>query len=53
MECPHKTWKHNMCVCVCVRVHLFVTNEDIHLYNDTGMSTYEDIAPCPHFSKRL
>ncbi len=24
------------CVCVCVRV--FVTNEDIHLHNDTGMT---------------
>ncbi len=24
------------CVCVCVRV--FVTNQDIDLYNDTGMT---------------
>ncbi len=28
-----------MCsVCVCVCVHVFVTNQDIDLYNDTGMT---------------
>ncbi len=29
-----------VCVCVCVRVcaHVFVTNEDINLYNDMGMT---------------
>ncbi len=26
------------CVCVCVCVCAFVTNEDINLYNDTGMT---------------
>ncbi len=26
------------CVRVCMRVHGFVKNEDIHLYNDTGMT---------------
>ncbi len=27
-----------VCVRVCMRVHGFVKNEDIHLYNDTGMT---------------
>ncbi len=26
------------CVCVCVCVCVFVTNQDIDLYNDTGMT---------------
>ncbi len=26
------------CVCVCVRAPFFVTNEDINLYNDMGMT---------------
>ncbi len=28
----------NVCVCVCVCVRVFVTNQDIDLYNDTGMT---------------
>ncbi len=27
-----------VCVCVCVCVRVFVTNQDIDLYNDTGMT---------------
>ncbi len=27
-----------VCVCVCVCVRIFVTNQDIDLYNDTGMT---------------
>ncbi len=27
-----------MCVCVCACVRVFVTNQDIDLYNDTGMT---------------
>ncbi len=27
-----------VCVCVCVCECIFVTNEDIHLYNDTGIT---------------
>ncbi len=38
-------------------MRVFVTNQDIDLYNDTGMTqvkvTFQDIDPCPHFSKRL
>ncbi len=27
-----------VCVCVCESVRVFVTNQDIDLYNDTGMT---------------
>ncbi len=27
-----------VCVCVCVCARVFVTNQDIDLYNDTGMT---------------
>ncbi len=27
-----------VCVCECVSVRVFVTNQDIDLYNDTGMT---------------
>ncbi len=45
-------------VCVCALV--FVTNEDMNLYNDTGMTpvlqgegNFSGHCPFPHFSKRL
>ncbi len=28
----------SVCVCECVSVRVFVTNQDIDLYNDTGMT---------------
>ncbi len=33
-------WRERVCVCVCVCVcvRVFVTNQDIDLYNDTGMT---------------
>ncbi len=40
MESPRKPKNKHVCVCVCVCecVRVFVTNQDIDLYNDTGMT---------------
>ncbi len=63
-----REWECVLCVCcerecvcarVCVCAHIFVTNEDINVYNNTydryykEKVTYEDISPCPHFLKHL
>ncbi len=42
-----------MCVfvCVCVCAHIFVTNEDINLYNDTG--DFSGHCPMSPFFKML
>ncbi len=37
MESPHFSQKQT-CVCVSVRACVFVTNEDMNLYNDMGMT---------------
>ncbi len=53
MDILPEYWVYSsVCVCACV----FVTNEDINLNDDRYYKvkvTYEDIASCPHFSKRL
>ncbi len=36
--CQRRQDTPNLCVCVCVCVRVFVTNQDIDLYNDTGMT---------------
>ncbi len=33
---PYLCVRASVCVCVCVRACIFVTDEDIHLYNDIG-----------------
>ncbi len=51
----------HVCVCVCARVHAFVTYEDTNLYSDIMVwhkyykenGIYENISPCPHNSKGL